>query len=201
MRLRSRSGSDRIGALSHRSGPTLMTGRSRFCAQLIALTLGAGIAFSAACAGFPRMYKAQTGRDALDAAARSGKPIMIYFSQPDCVWCDRVEHVLRTAESRFDVVDHYHFVNINIRQSDDAAARALKNMFRVRGTPAFAFLSPRGQPICMLYGNIADDEELAEIDRTVQALFRGSKATLTARGFASCRGKVSPNESLVTEIQ
>jgi hypothetical protein len=73
-------------------------------------------------------------------------------------------------------------------------------MFKVRGTPAFAFLSPKDQPICMVYGNIRDDEELAQVDSTVQGLYRGAKPTKISSGFPSCRSKPSTDENLITQM-
>ncbi len=157
---------------------------------------GAAIAF-----GFPKMYHAQSGRDALQASKQSGKPVMVYFSQVDCIWCDRVEHLLATSEVRFTLVQNYHFVNVDIRRTGDPATDALKRLFKVRGTPAFAFLSPKGEPICMVYGNISGDEELATISATAQGLSSGGKPTVSNRGFPSCRARVTADDNLITEIR
>ena len=64
--------------------------------------------------GFPREYQAISGREAIEAASRSGKPIIIYFAQPGCGWCDKVEDLLDSSKLQKDLVDNYHFVDINI---------------------------------------------------------------------------------------
>jgi hypothetical protein len=168
-----------------------------------ALFAAAGVLFCgvAMAAGFPKIYHPQTGRVALQASKESGKPVMVYFSQVDCIWCSRVEDLLATSPVRFTLIDSYHFVNVDIRRIDDPATNALMQLFKVRGTPAFAFLSPKGVPICMVYGNIKDDEELANINATVQGLAGGGTATASYRGFPSCRGKVTADDSLITELR
>ncbi len=150
-----------------------------------------------AVAVFPKMYSATGGGEALEAAQKSGKPIMIYFWQEHCTWCTVVEDLLRRSEVRFKLVEHYHFVNIDIH-SKEPAVTGLKKMFSVKGTPAFAFLSPKAQPICMVYGNIKDDAELARIDTNVLALVAGASPQYVSHGFASCRGEVTEDDSKVT---
>ena len=125
---------------------------------------------------------------------------MLYFTQAGCMWCDRVERLLATSEVRFALVESYHFVSIDIGQHGDPAVDGLKKMFKVQGTPAFAFLSSKGEPICMVYGNIRDDGELAQINSTVHDLVRGGNPSATNRGFPSCRGKISADDNLITEI-
>ncbi|MGH9577603.1 MAG: thioredoxin family protein, partial [Terriglobales bacterium] len=148
----------------------------------------------------PKMYEAQSGREALDAAKLSGKPIMVYFAQPGCGWCVAVEQLLGTSEVRFELVKNYHFVNVNIGASRDASAHALQKFLNVNGTPAFAFLSPKGEPICMVYGTIKDDRELARIDRNVLALVQGATTNVRSGGYPSCRGEVTEDDSRVTSI-
>src|SRR6266571_6975302 len=153
--------------------------------RLVLFLLSSTVASVVVCNGFPRSYQAQSGHEALLAARESGKPIMIYFSRADCIWCQKVERLLNTSEVRFALLENYHFVNVDVRRVGDPGVDGLKKMFKVRGTPAFAFLSPKGDAICMVYGNIRDDDELARINSTVQALFKGAKATPTSGGVPS----------------
>jgi thioredoxin-related protein len=168
--------------------------------RLALFLLSSTVASVVVCNGFPKSYQAQSGHDALVAASESGKPIMIYFSQTNCIWCQKVEHLLKTSEMRFALIENYHFINVDIGRSGEPAADGLKKMFKVRGTPAFAFLAPKGDAICMVYGNIRDDDELARINSTVQALFKGAKATGGRAGFPSCRSRPSSDERLITQM-
>ena len=151
--------------------------------------------------GLPREYQAITGREAIDAAARSGKPIVIYFAQPGCGWCEKVEDLLESSKLRPVLVDSYHFVNVNIARSNDPVGKQLQQMLKVRGTPAFAALSPKGVPLCMIYGNIPDDDELGKLHANIQALNKGGKSLVKfTNGMVSCRGKVSVQDEQVSEI-
>ncbi len=169
----------------------------RFAHAFIIFLLIASACYPASGA-LPRMYEAQSGRDALIAAKASGKPVMVYFWQPGCGWCAVVENLLATSDFRFALVQHYHFIDVNTTLSGPVVD-GLKKVFKVKGTPAFAFLSPKAEPICMVYGNIKDDAELSRIDANVLSLARGGTArTMTSAGFPSCRGEVTEDDSKVT---
>src|SRR5687768_10887382 len=111
-------------------------------------------------ANLPDAYGAVSGKEALEAARASGKPIMVYFHQRGCGWCTLVEKLLASTEMRQELARSYHFINVNIA-SKEPAATALTKMFDVSGTPAFAFLDSRAEALCMVYGAIQDDAELA----------------------------------------
>lgn len=166
----------------------------------IVLAVLCGFATTALCGALPGVFNAQSGPEAIQASRQSGKPIMLYFTQPACVWCERVEHLLTTSEFRFTMAEHYHSMNIDISRHGDKAIDGLMRMFKVQGTPSFAFLSSRGEPICMVYGNIRNDAELVQIDSTVQRLAAGGKTTAMIAGFPSCRGKVSADDAMITSM-
>ena len=172
----------------------------RCLGKLILSAIGAALCGVAIASGFPLSYNAQTGREALQASRQSGKPVMVYFSQANCIWCSRVEALLVTSAYRATLVESYNFVDVDIRRTDRATI-ALMQLFKVRATPAFAFLSPKGEPICMVYGYIRNTEELRSINATVQALATGGAPTESTRGFPSCRGKATTSDDLVTEIR
>lgn len=106
-----------------------------------------------------------------------------------------------TSELRQDLQRSYHFINVNIGASKEPAAGALQKMFDVQGTPAFAFLNSRAEPLCMVYGMIKDDAELGRIHANVQALARGATPKVRSRGQESCRGEVSEDDLRTTDIK
>ena len=81
----------------------------------------------------------------MEAAAKSGKPVVIYFTQENCVWCDRVENLLNRSELQSKLVDSYHFVNVDIGMANKQSWNAeLTKMLSVRGTLAFAAIKASG---------------------------------------------------------
>jgi thioredoxin-related protein len=144
--------------------------------------------------GFPRGYLTQNGADALAAAEVSGKPLLIYFTQPDCSWCDKVEVLLDQPESRKMLSDQYHFMDIDIQRSKDNVAKALLNALKVKGTPAFGVISPAGKVVCMHYGNIRSASDLAAIHAGIQEQAKRNKeGVLGPRtgDIPGCRGRVA----------
>lgn len=141
--------------------------------------------------GFPRGYLTQNGAEALAAAEISGKPLLIYFTQPDCSWCDKVEVLLDQPASRALLANQYHFMDIDIQRSKDSVAKALLAALKVKGTPAFGVISPAGKVVCVHYGNIASASDLAAIHAGIQESARKPKADARAGEILGCRGRVA----------
>ena len=150
--------------------------------------------------GLPRAYESKSGKTAMEAAAKSGKPVVIYFTQENCVWCDRVENLLNRSELQSKLVDSYHFVNVDIGMANKQSWNAeLTKMLSVRGTPAFAAIKASGDLLCMNYGTIQDDAELARFHESIQSLNKGAKPSiLYVGGFPSCRGQESERDEQIT---
>ena len=150
--------------------------------------------------GLPRAYDSKSGKTAMEASAKSGKPVVIYFTQENCVWCDRVENLLDRTELQTKLVDSYHFVNVDISMAKKQSWNAeLTKMLSVRGTPAFAAIKASGDLLCMNYGTIQDDTELARFHESIQSLNKGAKPTiLYVGGFPSCRGQESERDDEIT---
>ena len=150
--------------------------------------------------GLPRAYESKSGKAAMESAARSGKPVVIYFTQENCVWCDRVENLLDRSALQEKLVDSYHFVNVDIGLGKKQTWNAeLTKMLAVRGTPAFAAIKASGDLICMSYGTIKDDAELADFHQNIQSLNAGAKPRIMyVGGFPSCRGQETERDDEIT---
>lgn len=150
--------------------------------------------------GLPRDYRPTSGRRALEAAKESGKPILVYFTQENCIWCERLEQLLTRTELNATLVQSYHFMNIDIGNNRDSVSKTLTQMLRVRGTPALAALAPNGDVLCMIYGSLKDDKELGQVHANIQAMHKGAKPTVIQNGYASCRGQVSEQDGNISGV-
>lgn len=150
--------------------------------------------------GFPRGYLTQNGADALAAAEISGKPLLIYFTQPDCSWCDKVEVLLDQPASRELLVNQYHFMDIDIQRSRDSVSKALLAALKVKGTPAFGVISPAGKVVCVHYGNIASASDLAAIHAGIQEQAKRSKVGARATEISGCRGRIAATDADISAV-
>ena len=152
--------------------------------------------------GLPRAYEPRSGKAAMEAAAKSGKPVIIYFTQEDCIWCERVEALLNNTKLQPKLAESYYFVNVDIRLAKKQSWNsALAKMLAVKGTPAFAAIRPNGDLLCMIYGMIGDESELNRIHDNIQGINKGAKPTMLYQGgLPSCRGQNSEKDEQVSEV-
>ena len=152
--------------------------------------------------GLPRAYEPRSGKAAMEAAAKSGKPIVIYFTQQNCIWCERVEGLLNKSELQPKLAESYHFVSVDIGLANKQSWNAtLTKMLAVKGTPAFAAIRPNGDVLCMVYGMIEDEVELARLHENIQALNKGAKPTAIYKdGLPSCREQNSERDEFVSSV-
>jgi thioredoxin-related protein len=167
-------------------------------AACLMLTL---VSATASAIGLPAEFHATNGKRAMEAAAQSGKPIIVYFTQQNCIWCERVERLLSNSPQSAALIQSYHFVNVDIGNNRDSVVKSLQKALKVSGTPSFAALSAQGNLLCMFYGMIPDDATLSKVHANVQALNKGARATAETNGFPSCRGETSELDRQVSGVQ
>lgn len=120
--------------------------------------------------GFPNGYTAESYEAALAKARRSGKPIMLYFTQYGCRYCDIIEGFLDTDELRGAFVPNYHFVVIDVTRNlrGSPFQKAMMARFKYRATPTFVFLTPAGKHLCTSYGGLNHRYDGLALHRFVQ---------------------------------
>gem|GEM_PF-307042 len=92
---------------------------------------------------------------ALALAARHNKPVLVYFTMPQCAWCRRLDaEVLQHPEVR-KRLSSFVLVKLDLAVDEKAAAR-----FRIRSTPTLLLLSPEGRETQKLEGYIEKAELL-----------------------------------------
>ena len=159
-----------------------------------------GLPALAAAAGLPANYGPQEAGSAFDASRRSGKPMLVYFSQPDCEPCARTESVLATGEAAAILAGKFHFISVDASRPEDPFGASMKRSLKLRGTPALAAISPTGDALCVLHGNIRDNAELREIAARIVALNEERLPPRRRQAAPSCRGTVSPDDNRLMAI-
>ena len=135
---------------------------------VILFALGnAPVAFSY---GFPAGFRVESLGQAQGAARTSGKPVMLYFTQHHCRYCDIVEGFLDSATLRAAYIPSYHFVLIDVTKNlrGDAFQKEMIDRFKYRATPTFAFLTAEGKHVCTSYGGINHQDDGLALHRFVQ---------------------------------
>jgi thioredoxin-related protein len=139
--------------------------------KLTAILLACGNAPFAFGYGFPSGFRVESLEQAHTAASTSRKPIMLYFAQPHCRYCDIVEGFLDSATLRAAYIPSYHFVLIDVTKNlrGDVFQKEMIARYKVRGTPAFVFLTADGKHVCTSYGGINHKGDGLALHRFVQA--------------------------------
>lgn len=92
---------------------------------------------------------------ALALAAKHNKPVLVYFTMPQCAWCRRLDaEVLQNPEVRKRLAS-FVLVKLDLAVDEKAAAR-----FRIRSTPTLLLLSPEGRETQKLEGYVEKAELL-----------------------------------------
>jgi HEAT repeat protein len=95
---------------------------------------------------------------ALALAGKHNKAVLVYFWDPDCGWCKRLEQeTLQPAEMR-RALGNLILLRVNIMEDLKTPAR-----FRVRGTPTLILLSPEGRESQRFSGFIAKEKLLESL--------------------------------------
>jgi thioredoxin-related protein len=99
--------------------------------------------------------------DAVAAAARSGKPILIDIYAPGCGWCRKMQaEVYGTAEIQAYVKTHFEYGRLNIDDAEtqhlfkdyELTSQQLGYALGAQGTPTTVFLETNGDYITRLDG-------------------------------------------------
>jgi thioredoxin-related protein len=127
-----------------------------FLGLILILPLLAGQAFG-------EMKWATTWDEALKAASREDKPIILYFYVDWCPHCRRMEQEV-FADPEFN---HYYqnqvWMHLNAENSREGNRLARK--FGARGFPATLVMNSKGELLGRFYGGMGLDQFMARIDR------------------------------------
>ncbi len=101
--------------------------------------------------------------EALVAAEKKDKPIMIDFYADWCTWCHRLDN--DTYSDDVVATKSKDFVNLKI---DADASRDLVEKYRIRGLPTVLFLDHKGQEVHRMVGYKPPKDFLKEMDVALQ---------------------------------
>lgn len=116
---------------------------SKFIA--LVFTLFAGVSTVAAQAGQVAWEK--DFKKALAASRQTGKPILIYFTAPDCQACREMDEQYWATEQVREAVEQFIAVKVNLDREKPLAAK-----FNVTDAPFVAFTDPLGNLISFRRG-------------------------------------------------
>ncbi len=114
--------------------------------------------------------------NALDTARQSGKPLLVFFSTPECIYCQQMlqetfcdRQVVQLAES---------FVCVQIEASE---APEICENYHIEAFPTVQFLASDGMPLHRLLGKkepemLASQMEVALREPQVRTAYRGGSA-------------------------
>jgi len=120
----------------------------------------------------PKHYPFVTYNEGLKAQKATGKPMMIYFGRPGCVYCEQTnaegfghDDLRRSYSQHFVLVyvDNESGERVTLPSGERTTEAELANRYRVRLTPTFVYLDPSGKEVARVYG-IQQKKDLAALD-------------------------------------
>lgn len=132
----------------------------------------------------PAQYGALSLDDAILVSRTTGKPVAVYFMQPECPYCKRTEDALAQPDVSKALAPAYHFANINVRSADPAVEKLVRGL-QVNGTPTFAFFI-RGKVACVARGG-QNEAQLRDIHAAVQHATQGGRLRAMSGKYPACR--------------
>jgi HEAT repeat protein/thioredoxin-related protein len=77
---------------------------------------------------------------ALALAQAEYRPVLVFFSSPDCTWCSRLKTDVLNDPETLPLLQHFCLVEIDVTRDERAAVR-----FQIRGVPSILILSGDGR--------------------------------------------------------
>ncbi len=116
-------------------------------------------------ASFTQPVRWVTYGEALNLAAKDGKPVYIYFFSNECPYCGMMENTL-SNQSVIEVLNtHFVATRVNVAERPDLASR-----YSVPGTPFHVFLYPNGSLIGRVAGYRDPESFLAILQRVLSVV-------------------------------
>jgi thioredoxin-related protein len=102
---------------------------------------------------------------ALARAVDTGRPVLISFSSPGCMYCRRMEAEVIPQEAVLAEIDKFIPVKI-----DAWSKRAISERYRVGSLPCYVVVDSDGQPVAMRDGFIPEGEFIRFLQYAGRAL-------------------------------
>jgi thioredoxin-related protein len=117
---------------------------------------------------------------ALRSALEANRPAVVYFYQPDCQWCRRMQMTTFTDRRVTALAGRYVWVKVDATQNQEMAALA-----GVRGVPTLLHLDAQGRMLSSRSGYLTADQLITMLTQAPAA--GGPAAELPARLAAAGR--------------
>jgi len=148
-------------------------GRARALRTIsLAVCVGASSVLAAGGSGGPAVALGDSLADAREAAASSGRPIVVIFGAVWCPVCREMRDVTLRAPEVTALADAFEWVGIDVDRNLSLAVE-----YGVEATPTLLVLAPDGTPVRKVVGGPAP-ERLAEILAAAQALVASGRSVL-----------------------
>jgi thiol:disulfide interchange protein DsbD len=110
------------------------------------LAIIVGVVFVATAPRESIAFEAFTA-EALDAAVRSGTPVMLDFTANWCAPCHELERLTFTDRRVRDAARSFKTLRVDLTRYDSPEAEAWRRRFAIRGVPTVLFLGKRGDEL------------------------------------------------------
>ena len=106
-------------------------------------------------------------------AREQGKPMLLFFSAPDCMYSARMLGSTFRDERILEMADRFVCVRIDASEEEE-----LCKEFRIKGYPTIQFVSPQGVLLKRLAGSQSPDQLMTQMSGAIQIVTRTDQVVL-----------------------